>query len=204
MPKAYKKRASVVVLAASIAAAKLVADFIPMRSSIVIIEAVSLNRSAGLWTSSLSINCSTTLSPMPSISKALRDAKCLIASLRCASQNKPPLQRATASPSRRSTKLPHTGQLCGNTMSVAVSGRLSGTMATICGITSPARRMITVSPTLMPKRAISLALCSVAFDTVTPPTNTGFKRATGVTAPVRPTWKSTPSSRVISSCAGNL
>ena len=47
-------------------------------------------------------------------------------------------------------------------------------------------------------------LCKVALLTVTPPTNTGASRATGVIAPVRPTWNSTPSSVVISSCAGNL
>ncbi|SST09224.1 Uncharacterised protein [Acinetobacter baumannii] len=47
-------------------------------------------------------------------------------------------------------------------------------------------------------------LCRVALDTVTPATCTGLRRATGVTAPVRPTWNSTPSSSVSSSRAGNL
>ncbi|MNL76035.1 hypothetical protein D3C87_2019350 [compost metagenome] len=40
--------------------------------------------------------------------------------------------------------------------------------------------------------------------TVTPPTNTGFKRATGVMAPVRPTWTSISSSVVVASSAANL
>ena len=47
-------------------------------------------------------------------------------------------------------------------------------------------------------------LCSVALLTVTPPTNTGLRRATGVTAPVRPTWNSIPSTTVSSSWAGNF
>ena len=37
-------------------------------------------------------------------------------------------------------------------------------------------------------RAISSSLCSVARDTTTPPTVTGSSTATGVSAPVRPTW----------------
>ena len=48
--------------------------------------------------------------------------------------------------------------------------------------------MITVSPTRMSLRAISSSLCSVARDTTTPPTVTGSSSATGVSAPVRPTW----------------
>ena len=47
-------------------------------------------------------------------------------------------------------------------------------------------------------------LCSVALDTVTPPTNTGSSFATGVMAPVRPTWKSTALSVVVASWAGYL
>ncbi|CSI91377.1 Uncharacterised protein [Vibrio cholerae] len=54
-------------------------------------------------------------------------------------------------------------------------------------MTSPARRITTVSPTITPKRSISSALCNVALLTVTPPTNTGSNLATGVIAPVRPT-----------------
>ena len=42
----------------------------------------------------------------------------------------------------------------------------------------------------MSLRRISSSLCSVALVTVSPPTNTGFSRATGVSAPVRPTWTS--------------
>jgi hypothetical protein len=44
----------------------------------------------------------------------------------------------------------------------------------------------------------------VALVTVTPPTKTGLSRATGVIAPVRPTWTSMPSTSVSASSAGNL
>ncbi|MNP37660.1 hypothetical protein D3C76_1311190 [compost metagenome] len=64
--------------------------------------------------------------------------------------------------------------------------------------------MITVSPIISPRRATSSMLCNVALDTVTPATFTGLSRATGVTAPVRPTWNSTSSTSVSSSMAGNL
>jgi hypothetical protein len=63
-----------------------------------------------------------------------------------------------------------------------------GTRPTTSGITSPARRTITVSPTRTPLRRSSNRLCSVALLTVVPPTNTGSSLATGVSLPVRPTW----------------
>ena len=75
---------------------------------------------------------------------------------------------------------------------------------TIFGITSPARLTTTESPTLNPKRSISSMLCKVVLLTVTPPTNTGFNRATGVITPVLPTWNSTSNTVVDFSSAGNL
>ena len=74
----------------------------------------------------------------------------------------------------------------------------------ICGITSPARCNLTVSPTLTSLRRISSSLCSVAFSTTTPPTVTGASFATGVSEPVRPTWMSMASSVVVARSAGNL
>jgi hypothetical protein len=47
-------------------------------------------------------------------------------------------------------------------------------------------------------------LCSVAFDTTTPPTVTGSSRAIGVSAPVRPTWMSIALMMVVAFSAGNL
>src|SRR5437763_878361 len=43
-------------------------------------------------------------------------------------------------------------------------------MPSTCGMTSPARWIVTVSPMRTSSRAISSALCSVAFCTMTPPT----------------------------------
>ena len=63
---------------------------------------------------------------------------------------------------------------------------------------------MTVSPIRTPRRFISSPLCREALLTVTPPTNTGSSLATGVIAPVRPTWNSTSIKRVISSWAGNF
>ena len=66
--------------------------------------------------------------------------------------------------------------------------RLCGrTGPTTCGITSPARWTITVSPSRMSLRLMSSSLWSVAFETVTPPTSTGSSCAHGLSAPVRPT-----------------
>ena len=161
MPKAYKKTRKCCGFAASIAAAKLVADFHP--------HAVEHSHHRGGELKQIRrtldeffINQFARHFVAHAIDiQSLAGCEMLNRFLRCDRINH--LQRATASHLRDAKfKLPHTGQLCGNTMSVAVSGRLSGTMATICGITSPARRMITVSPTLMPKRAISSALCKAS------------------------------------------
>ena len=135
---------------------------------------------------------------------ALRETKCLSASLRCAAQNKPPVQRATASPSIRTMAESHTGQVLGKMIGLASAGRRSCNTPIICGITSPARRITTISPIAISNRSISSPLCNVALLTVTPATNTGSNLATGVIAPVLPTWNSTSFRRVNSSCAGNL
>jgi len=71
-------------------------------------------------------------------------------------------------------------------------------------MTSPARRTRTVSPTRTSLRSTSSWLWSVARDTVTPETSTGWSSATGVSFPVRPTWTAMPRIRVTSSRGGNL
>ena len=88
----------------------------------------------------------------------------------------------------------------------AKAGRSSSRVSTstICGMTSPARCSTTRSPTRAPSRSISSALWSVALVTTTPPTVTGASRATGVSAPVRPTWMSIAVSVVSARSAGNL
>ena len=134
---------------------------------------------------------------------ALREAKYWIASLRWAGQYNPALQRATASPSIRSISEWQTGQSAGKIISSDLAF-LTGRVLVICGMTSAARLTTTVSPIFIPSRSISSWLCKLARRIVTPPTNTGSNIATGVTAPVRPTWNSTSSRIVCSSWAGNL
>ena len=55
-----------------------------------------------------------------------------------------------------------------------------------CGMTSPARSTITLSPSRISFFSISSKLCNVAFETITPPIFTGISLATGVTEPVLP------------------
>ena len=122
----------------------------------------------------------------------------------CAGQLSSAEQRHTAAPSSRTTSAPQTGQLIGIDHATAPAGRASITTCTTSGITSPARRTITVSPLRTSSRATWSALCRVARVTVTPPTCTGRISAQGVTAPVRPTLTSIDSTTVVCSCAGNL
>ena len=68
--------------------------------------------------------------------------------------------------------------------------RLLSTGPTTCGMTSPARWTITVSPARMSLRRMSSSLCSVASFTVAPPICTGSSTAKGFSAPVRPTFTS--------------
>ena len=136
------------------------------------------------------------------MSIARREAKCSSDCLRCAGQKRPPVQRATASPSSFFTVEPHTGHFDGS-LKGSRRGPFEATRAT-SGMTSPARRTTTVSPAQMSLRRTSSSLCSVAFTMVVPPTKIGSSRATGVIAPVRPTWKSIATSLVVASSAGNL
>ena len=135
---------------------------------------------------------------------ARREAKWLIACLRWAGQNKPPLQRATASSANFTISDSHSGHTVGISNRFACCGRCSGKALNTSGITSPALRTITVSPIYTSLRRTSSSLCKVALVTVTPPTKTAFKRATGVIAPVRPTCTVISSTIVSASSAGNL
>ena len=47
-------------------------------------------------------------------------------------------------------------------------------------------------------------MCRVAFETTTPPTVTGSRLATGVSAPVRPTWMVISLITVVACSAANL
>ena len=95
-------------------------------------------------------------------------------------------QRCFTSPSGLTTSTPQSGQ-CEGIFHGVVPGRCSPAGPTTWGITSPARWTITRSPSRMSLRLMSSSLCSVAVETVTPPTWTGSSSAHGFRAPVRPT-----------------
>jgi hypothetical protein len=61
-----------------------------------------------------------------------------------------------------------------------------------------------MSPTRTSLRNTSSSLWSVTLLTVTPPTRTGSTWATGVSAPVRPTYTAMSLTRVRASCGGNF
>ena len=106
-----------------------------------------------------------------------RPAKCARYSRSREGQAKPPVQRATASPGRRVMGLPQKGQSAGIAHTRSAPVRSEGTGPTTSGMTSPARRMTTMSPTRRSLRAISSWLCRVALVMVAPPTNTGSSTA---------------------------
>ena len=81
---------------------------------------------------------------------------------------------------------PHTGHFLGGLNNFDRFLFLSNTTFKICGITSPALSITTVSPSLMSFFSISSKLCRVAFETKTPPILIDSSLATGVTEPVRP------------------
>ncbi len=110
----------------------------------------------------------------------------------------------SASSGSRTTAEPHSGHSPASRTPARRAGAFRATTRTTSGITSPARRTMTVSPMRTSLRRTSSSLCSVALVTVTPPTKTGFSRATGVIAPVRPTCTSMPITSVAISSAGNL
>ena len=71
-------------------------------------------------------------------------------------------------------------------------------------MTSPALRIITVSPISTPLRLTSEPLCRVAMPTVDPAIRTGVIIANGVTRPVRPTLTWMSRSLVCASSGGYL
>ena len=100
--------------------------------------------------------------------------------------------------------VPHDGQSVGMTNSRSLPSRSSTTGPSTSGMTSPALRIHTASPTRTPLRRTSSPLCSVAIETVEPATSTGSMTANGVTRPVRPTLTWMSSSRVRTSSGGYL
>src|SRR5690606_40114419 len=90
---------------------------------------------------------------------ARREAKWNTDCTSCAGQLSSPEQRHTAAPSSRTTSEPQAGQVAGIDHGCASGGRWSITTWTTSGITSPARRTITVSPLRTSRRATWSALC---------------------------------------------
>ena len=123
------------------------------------------------------------------MSIAPREAKCLSSCQRRPGQSRLGHWVKTA-PSGLTVGVPQTGQRAGGRGGGARSSRSTtcGAGETTCGMTSPARRTITSSPTRMSLRARSSSLCSVASFTVTPPTWTGSSTANGCRSPNLPTF----------------
>ena len=117
-------------------------------------------------------------------------------------------RRCSAAPPRRAAaprgcRRPGSGR--GTRTGAAPAGRRSGTTETICGITSPARCSTTVSPMRTSLRAISSSLCRVArVHQHAADIDRLRARATGVSAPVRPTWMRMSCSTVVACSAGNF
>ncbi len=187
----------------SIDAITLAADRSWKPSSSSSCSAVSRYRSLGRWTIPSSNSRTTSFSPTPSMSSAPRDTKCLSSSAPRLGQ-RGFTHRCWASPSGFAIGWSQAGQRSGMRNTCASSGRRSSTGPTTCGITSPARWTITVSPMRTSLRWMFSSLCSVASLTMTPPTSTGSRIAYGFSAPVRPTLTPMSSSFVVRVVAGNL
>ncbi len=86
-------------------------------------------------------------------------------------------QRWWASPSGRCSGWPQNGQSAGMCQTSAPSGRSDSTGPTTSGMTSPARRTITVSPTRTSLAWTWISLCRVALVICTPATMTGSSTA---------------------------
>src|SRR5205085_12587618 len=104
------------------------------------------------------------------MSIAPREAKWESHSIDCDGQPRLLGQRQYAPPGSRTSAVSHDGQVEGNVHGFDRRGRFDRTEPTISGITSPARRTITVSPSRTSLLRTSSSLCSVARPTVTPPT----------------------------------
>src|SRR5216684_1071052 len=204
MPSALMKRSSAIWRRSSIAATSLAALTSPQPSRSAMISAFSRKMSPGWRMRPSSQNSAMCFEPSPSMSKQSRATKCFRRSTAWAAQIRPPVQRRTTMPSSRTARLPQIGHFSGNLKGSASFGRRSMTTPTTCGITSPARWTMTVSPMRTSLRAISSSLCKVARCTTTPPTVIGSSTATGVSAPCRPTDIRMSRSTVVACCAGNL
>ncbi len=123
---------------------------------------------------------------------------------RCTGQSELTQRRSASPSSRTSGWFSPQLHVSGNFHFRAPRLRFDSTGPTTSGITSPALRTITVSPTRTSLRASSSSLCNVASPTVEPPTKTGSSTANGVARPVRPMLTMMLLSVVVFSSGGNL
>ena len=156
-------------------------------------------------------NFSTTFLPKPSIFIASLEIKCLIFSIAILSQPYPSfVHLLTASYFfvvllySLSVLEPHDGHFDGKRKDLEFFNLLLLSTSITWGITSPALSIFTISPTLISFLLISSSLCKVALETTTPPIFTGLTFATGVNAPVLPTWISIFKTLVMVLSAENL
>ncbi|OPZ69004.1 MAG: hypothetical protein BWY83_02128 [bacterium ADurb.Bin478] len=185
-PRPKRTRSSGRRRLASMACSRFFADFPAMRSRPARSFSWRKYRSLTSFTSFFSTSCSTSFSPSPSMSMAFLLLKWIMRSRSCAGQARL-MQRRAASPSGRTVRLPHSGQVSGSVNFFSAPLLREAMDLTTSGITSPARCTSTQSPSRMSLRSISSWLCRVARLTSTPPIFTGFITATGVSTPVRPT-----------------
>ena len=151
-------------------------------------SSVSANKSPSSEIILSSSSARAAFSPKPSISKILREPRCSSRPRSCAGQLRVLRHRKSLSSSfSGANKLPHSGHLVGIWNSRSEPSRSSTTGPKISGITSPALRRNTMSPSNKPLRTTSYPLCKVAKETVEPATSTGSTAARGVMRPVRPT-----------------
>ena len=137
------------------------------------------------------------------MSMADREAKWAMRCTRWPAQSRL-VQKVSLSSGRRTNGPPHTGQWVGNVHAGRRRCPSDNTGPTTSGMTSPALRTITVSPGRTSLARTWSSLCSVASETVDPPTKTGCSTANGVAFPVRPMETSMSTSSVERSSGGNL
>ena len=144
------------------------------------------------------------LSPRPSMFIAFLETKCLIISTNWAGHSCAFTHLNAASPSSLKSSLPQEGQIFGSfVFGFLFTESFKSTFVT-WGMTSPARLIITTSPSLTSNRSTSSKLCKLAFEIVTPPTFIGSNSATGVTLPNLPTWYEIELTLVFPVSAGNF
>ena len=125
------------------------------------------NTSARSFSQPCSRNWVTVFSPRPSMSRAPREARWMSDCAMRLGQSTFS-QKWWPSPSGRTSGWPHAGHAAGIFHALAPFGRLSLTLPTTSGITSPARRTMTVSPTRTSLASTWISLWSVALVIVTP------------------------------------